>query len=406
MRAETRLVACVCVAEILGLAGFSLVPALLPQFIATWSLSNIQAGWFAGIMSGGYMLGVLPLVALTDRAPARTIFLACSTLSALSSFGIALSNSLLPALLWRSVAGVALAGMYMPGLRALTDGMSGATRARAAAWYTSSFALGSSLSFLLGQVGLRWDWHYAFLVSGALGAIAVLLARAVLPRTNAVSVAGRPNAMRSFRRVLGHRSVLALVVGYTATIWGTAGLRQWIVVFLAFSAAHRGGTAAQDWSMLTVGALVGILGVPASLCGNELSLRLGLRATAMGVFLVSALVNALFGFTAALPYGAVVVLAVAAGFIVQGNFSNLTSGLLAVAQPRLIGVTVAVYSCIGFAGGFVGTLLFGITLDFFGGTARLAAWVMAFGTCAVACLAGSAASIFLSHDLVRERPVQ
>jgi MFS family permease len=101
-----------------------------------------------------------------------------------------------------------------------------------------------------------------------------------------------------------------------------------------------------------------------------------------------------------------VVLAVAAGFIVQGNFSNLTSGLLAVAQPRLIGVTVAVYSCIGFAGGFVGTLLFGITLDFFGGTARLAAWVMAFGTCAVACLAGSAASIFLSHDLVRERPVQ
>jgi predicted MFS family arabinose efflux permease len=406
MRAETRLVACVCVAEILGLASFSLVPALLPQFIATWSLSNIEAGWFAGIMSGGYMIGVLPLVALTDRAPARTIFLACSALSALSSIGIALSSSFLPALVWRGVAGVAIAGMYMPGLRALTDGMSGATRARAAAWYTSSFALGSSLSFLLGQAGLRWDWHYAFLVSGALGALAVLLAWAVLPHANAASFAGPPTAMPSFRRVLGHRDVLALVVGYTATIWGTAGLRQWIVVFLAFCAADQGGNATQDWSMLTVGALVGILGVPASLCGNELSLRLGLRATAMGVFVVSALVNVLFGFSAMLPYGAVVVLAIAAGFIVQGNFSNLTSGLLAVAEPRLMGATVAVYSCIGFAGGFVGTLLFGFTLDFFGGTARLAAWVLAFGTCAVACLVGSAASIFMSRDLVRERAVQ
>ncbi|HLY87850.1 MAG TPA: MFS transporter [Acetobacteraceae bacterium] len=406
MKAETRLVACVCLAEILGLAGFSLVPALLPQFIATWSLSNIQAGWFAGIMSGGYMIGVLPLVALTDRAPARTIFLISSALSALSSIGIALSNSLLPALLWRAVGGVALAGMYMPGLRALTDGMSGATRARAAAWYTSSFALGSSLSFLLGQAGLRWDWHYAFLVSGALGAVAVLLAWAVLPRRNTASFAGTANAMPSFRRVLGHRDVLALVVGYTATIWGTAGLRQWIVVFLAFCAADQGGSAGQDWSMLTVGALVGILGVPASLCGNELSLRLGLRATAMGVFLVSALVNAAFGFAAALPYSAVVVLAIAAGFIVQGNFSNLTSGLLAIAEPRLIGVTVAVYSCIGFAGGFVGTLLFGITLDFFGGTSRPAAWVLAFGTCAAACLAGSAASIFMPRYLVRERAVQ
>ena len=158
--------------------------------------------------------------------------------------------------------------------------------------------------------------------------------------------------------------------------------------------------------MLTVGALVGLLGVPATLCGNELSLRFGLRAAAMGVFLVSALVNALFGFAAMLPFGSVVVLAVAAGFIVQGNFSNLTSGLLAVAEPRLMGATVAVYSCIGFAGGFVGTLLFGLTLDFFGGAARLAAWVLAFGTCAVACLAGGVASLFLSRDLVREGVVQ
>jgi predicted MFS family arabinose efflux permease len=97
MRAETRLVAIVCAAEFLGLAGFSLVPALLPQFIATWSLSSVEAGWLAGMTSGGYMVGVLPLVALTDRMPARTIFLVCSALSALSSFGIALSDGLLPA---------------------------------------------------------------------------------------------------------------------------------------------------------------------------------------------------------------------------------------------------------------------------------------------------------------------
>ena len=92
--------------------------------------------------------------------------------------------------------------------------------------------------------------------------------------------------------------------------------------------------------MLITGTLVGLLGVPAGLFGNELSLRLGLRATAMVVFLLSALVNALFGFAAMLPYGAVVALAMAAGFVVQGNFSNLTSGLLAVADPRLRGATL------------------------------------------------------------------
>ena len=111
----------------------------------------------------------------------------------------------------------------------------------------------------------------------------------------------------------------------------------------------------------------------------------------------------MFGFAAVLPYGVVVALAMAAGFIVQGNFSNLTSSVLALAEPQLRGATVAVYSCIGFAGGFVGTLMFGLALDWFGGTARLVAWVLAFGICAVACLLGGIASMCLPRDLGRER---
>lgn len=406
MLAETRLVAFVCAAQILDLAGFSLVPALLPQFIATWSLSNAEAGWLAGIMSGGYMVGVLPLVGLTDRISARTIFLVCSALSALSLFGIALSDGLLPALVWRGVGGIALAGIYMPGLRALTDGMVGARRARAAAWYTSSFTFGSSLSFLLGHAGLLWEWRTAFLVSGALGVMGVLLAWATLPRVNTEPPAERLHTMPSVRQAFGNRDVLALIVGYTATIWGTTGLRQWIVVFLAFCIANQGGGDSPRWSMLTVGALVGLLGVPAGLCGNELALRLGLRVTTISVFLLSVLVNASFGFAAMLPYGLIIGLAMVAAFIVQGNFSNLTSAVLAVAEPQMRGAIVAVYSCIGFAGGFVGTLLFGLTLDWSGGTTRLAAWVLAFGICAVACLVGGIASMFLSRNLGREHTVR
>jgi MFS family permease len=132
-------VAAICAAEILRLAGFSIVPALLPQFIEAWSLTNTQAGWLAGIVSAGYMLAVIPLVGLTDRRPARQLYLVSSALSAVSCFGMALCDSLLPALAFRALAGIAMAGMYMPGLRALTHGVQGATRARIAAWYTSSF---------------------------------------------------------------------------------------------------------------------------------------------------------------------------------------------------------------------------------------------------------------------------
>src|SRR5947207_2481265 len=122
---SASIVAAVCAAEILGLAGFSIVPALLPQFIEAWSLTNTQAGWLAGIASAGYMLAVIPLVSLTDRRPARRIYLASSVLGALSCFGIPLCDSLLPALGFRALAGIAMAGMYMPGLRALTHSIEG-----------------------------------------------------------------------------------------------------------------------------------------------------------------------------------------------------------------------------------------------------------------------------------------
>jgi predicted MFS family arabinose efflux permease len=392
---SATIVAAICGAEILGLAGFSIVPALLPQFIEAWSLTNTQAGWLAGIVSAGYMLAVIPLVALTDRRPARQLYLASNVLSALSCFGMALCDSLLPALGFRALAGLAMAGMYMPGLRALTHGVEGATRARIAAWYTSSFTIGASLSFLFARVGTVLGWRSGFVIAGILGAAGVLIAWAALPGGDSGREEEEPQPLPDFRPVLANRDVLALIVGYAAAIWGCVGLRQWIVVFLTFHAGHQAADPAQAWIILAVGAVINFLGVPAGLIGNELSIRYGLRTIATLVFVLSAFAGGLFGFTATLPYIAVLGLSVIAGFIVQGNFSNLTSGVLAVAAPRYLGATIGLYSCIGFGASFLGTLLFGVTLDLFGGTSQRSAWAASFGICGLACLAGAGATVLL-----------
>jgi predicted MFS family arabinose efflux permease len=402
---RAAVVAAICAAEVLGLAGYSIVPALLPQFIEAWSLTNTQAGWLAGIVSAGYMLAVIPLVSLTDRWPARQIYLASSALSALSCFGMALCDSLLPALGYRALAGIAMAGMYMPGLRALTHGLEGTLRARIAAWYTSSFTIGASLSFLFGRVGTLLGWRTAFVAAGILGAASVLIAWTALPRGE-LGRENDPQPLLDFRPVLANRDAMVLIIGYAATIWGCVGLRQWIVVFLTFCAGDQAVVPEQAWIILVVGALISFLGVPAGLIGNELSIRYGLRNIAALVFVLSAFAGGAFGLTAMLPYIAVLGLSVVVGFIVQGNFSNLTSGVLAVATLRHRGATIGLYSCIGFGAGFLGTLLFGVTLDQFGGTSHLAAWALSFGTCGLACLAGAAATIFLPRDIWQRAEVR
>ena len=157
------------------------------------------------MVSAGYMLAVIPLVSLTDRQPARRIYLASSTISALSNFGMALSDSLLPALGFRAIAGIAMAGMYMPGLQALTHSVDGAMRARIAAWYTSSFTIGASLSFLFGRVGTFLGWRSAFVIAGVLSVAGVFIAWAVMPRTEDAGRATESPPLLEFRPVLANR---------------------------------------------------------------------------------------------------------------------------------------------------------------------------------------------------------
>ena len=392
----TAVIAGVCAAEILSLASYSIVPALLPQIMEAWSLSSTQGGWLAGIISAGYMLGVVPLVAATDRLSARMVYLASAALSVISTLGVALSDTFGPALCFRALTGLGLAGMYMPGLRALTDGMDGPRRSRVAALYTSSFTVGTAVSFLLGRAGILWGWRAAFIAAGAAGFAGFAIAWAMLPRPTARPAP--PKMLFPLRAVMQNRDAVVLIAAYTATIWGAVGLRQWVVVFLVFCA---GDPARTDWSMLAVAALTNLLGVPAGLWGNELAIRFGLRLTAVAVFGVSAIAMAFLGFAALLPYLAAAFVALAISFIAQGNFSNLTSGVLAVAAPQHAGATMALYSCIGFSGAFVGTVLFGAALDVFGGTSQLSAWVAGFATSALACLLGAAATLWLSRDVER-----
>ena len=72
---STRLIAAICTSQILAQIGAFSVPALLPELISQWSLSNTEAGWVTGIFYAGYTLSVPVLVSLTDRVDPRTVYL-------------------------------------------------------------------------------------------------------------------------------------------------------------------------------------------------------------------------------------------------------------------------------------------------------------------------------------------
>ena len=81
-------------------------------------------------------------------------------------------------MLWRGLAGVGLAGTYMPGLRVLTDRDDSAEKSRAVTFYTASYSVGVSLSFLFtGLLAGIFGWRigFALLALGPLVALAIAL---------------------------------------------------------------------------------------------------------------------------------------------------------------------------------------------------------------------------------------
>src|SRR5258706_6004135 len=69
-------------AQMLAQLGAFALPALLPGYIDRWSLSKTEAGWLVGIFFAAYVVMVPVLVALTDRIPARRVYLFRTRLTA------------------------------------------------------------------------------------------------------------------------------------------------------------------------------------------------------------------------------------------------------------------------------------------------------------------------------------
>jgi predicted MFS family arabinose efflux permease len=398
-----RGVAAMCAAQACAQIGAFAVAALLPTLIESWSLSHTEAGWIGGVYYAAYTVAVPLLSSLTDRVDARRVYLASVALTAAAFVGFAtLATGFWSALACRLLMGVGWAGTYMPGLKALSDLAEGQQQSRAVAAHAAAVGVSGALSFAVAGAVEAWlDWRWA-LAPGALGAAAAFgLVLVGVPPGAPRGAAG--GALLDFRPVLRNRSALAYSLAYCVHTWEMSALRAWVVTFLAYAAARPGA----GWTPLapaTVASVMGLLGVWASVWGNEAAIRLGRRRFILATLLVSAATAAVVGFGAALPYAGAVALVLVYAMLIWADSSSLTAGSAGSAEPGRRGATLAVHSTLGYAGGFMGPLLLGVTLDLLGGPSVLG-WGVAFGHVTLAVLAGTLAFVWLRPaDLAGDRP--
>ena len=387
-KTSIRIIFWICIAEILTMQGVFTFSSMLPFFLSEWKLNSIDAGWISGIYYGSYMISVMILVSLTDWIDAKKIYISGVLITLCSCIGFALFvDGFWSAMLFRILGGIGLAGTYMPGLKALTDRLSGTSRIRATSFYTASFGAGSALSFLIGGLILEWyPWETAFWIAGFCALLALLIvARVLESRPNHI---GSRSGLRAFdfRLVLRNSNAMGWIACYSTHNYELFAFRSWIVVYLTFALSGvSGGYNIQPSVIVFFGVLLGML---ASIIGNELAMRFGRVRTVVSIMFVSAVLAFVIGNSIGLSAPLLIALVLVYGCFVTGDSASITSGVIESSAEESRGVTMAVHSSIGFIGSFLGPIGFGIVLSTFGGHNSSEAWFWAFSSTGIVLIIG------------------
>lgn len=233
-----------CLGQMGNLLPHVVVPAVMTaHLIPQWGLSNTEAGILAAAYAAGYMLAVPVLSALTDR--------------------------------------------LNPG-----------DASRSVTYYTSSFSFGVGLSFLLSQwIADSFGWRWAFLLTG-LGPLLMLFCAWRMQPKPPPPPSG---ALLDFRPVIRNRPAMAFILAYGAHCFELYGIRTWIVAFWTFVIErHARGDGFEaltaSWATpMMISVIFTVLAMPASIAGNELSIRLGRHRAIRGIQFASAAIALLIG---------------------------------------------------------------------------------------------------------------
>lgn len=384
------LTSALCAGLIASQLAIMTAPALGVVLAEAWGLNATEMGWLGGVYFAGYALALPFLTGAADRIDARTVYAVSACAAAAASLATACISGFWPAVLLRFVAGVGFAGVHMIGMKMLADRLTGAAQARAAAFYTGAFAVGSGCSFLMaGAIEPAFGWPAAFVVAG-LGAAASVLALLAVGPAPTRTMPRRRGFFPDFGGALRTPDVVRYAVAYAGNLWEVFAARVWFVPFLVFNAAHVG--AAGRWEPATLAGAAAIIAVPLNLAIAELGVRYGRRPVILVVSLSSVAACGLIGWQATGPYLLIVALLLIHGVTSYGDVGAIAGGLVGAAGAETRGAALALGGMLGFAFGFLGPLAVGLAVDLAGGRTAASAWIWAFAVMALGSVASALAA--------------
>lgn len=364
-----------CVMLLTALLPFSSYVAALPIIQSEWGIGNTAAGVIFSAYLAGYALSALLVLPLTDRLPTRRVFIASALVTVAGNvlFPVAAFDPIVATAL-RFIAGIGLVGIYMPGLRIISQEFPDSGRGAAMGLYVTAFYTANAVSLLAtGGLMNHLDWRTAYL---ALSLLSIVTIPMVLVLVRSAHSPGTGAGGRLQLSVLSDPRPRKYIIGYSLHAMELYAARVWLPALLSAALVYRGTDVERAAiTAATVGGIALGAGSVGPVMGGAISDRFGRAASASGIFILSGVCSLIIGWIIAAPWMIIVVLACVLGWAVSADSSIYSTALTETAPPGRLGSTMAVQAFLGFMGGTLGPVFIGGILDIFEG--RLA-WGVGF----------------------------
>jgi MFS family permease len=184
-----------------------------------------------------------------------------------------------------------------------------------------------------------------------------------------------------WRLVLQDKTASGFIFGYTAHSIELFASRSWIVAFFAFCAIASGETF--FITATTLAGIINFFGVPSSILGNEMALKMGRQRWICFVMCISAIFGIALAVSTGQSWWLIVALAIGHAIFIMADSATLTAGLVVSAQENIKGAAMGLHSLMGFGGGLLGPAIFGFVLDITGSRSSQMSWVWAYAAIVV-----------------------
>jgi len=335
-----------------------------PGMIAEWGTTPSVSAWLTIAVQLGFVLGTFAsaVLLLSDRFSARRLAAASSGLVTVATAALAWRDTdPVSAIVLRGITGVALAGVYPPGIK-IAAGWWRAKRGTAIGILVGALTIGSAMPNLVRAIAPTEKWRAIIVVAAACAFVsATLFALAV--RDGPFQSASAPFDPGALSTVVRNRWVALATAGYLGHMWELYAMWSSIGGFWAYVIASRSMAASAApllaFATIASGAVGCILaGLAADRVGRPIVTIVAMAISATCALAIGPLVSA--------PLSVVTAVSIVWGISIVADSAQFSAAVTEFAPSQYVGTAITLQTCLGFLLTIVTIRLVPVWVDLWG----------------------------------------